>query len=44
MMGCCSIVGLFWGMSFMVSPLIVGALVFYLLTVRPETARTKREF
>jgi len=40
MMGCCSIVGLFWGMTFMASPLVVAALVFYLITRRPDGAQT----
>jgi len=44
MMGCCSIVGLFRGMSFMASPLIVVALVFYLLARRPEPGPTQKDF
>jgi hypothetical protein len=44
MMGCCSIVGLFWGMTFMATPLIAVGAVIYLLTRRPDAAQTREEF
>ena len=44
MMGCCSIVGLFWGMTFMATPLFAIAAVLYLLTRRPDAARTQEDF
>lgn len=43
-MGCCSIVSLFWGMTFMATPLIAIGAILYLLTRRPNAARTQEDF
>ena len=44
MMGCCSIVGLFGGMTFMAMPLIAIGAVVYLLTRRFDAAPTLEDF
>lgn len=44
MMGCCSIFGLFWGMTSMATPLIAIAAILYLLTRPSNAARTQEEF
>ena len=44
MMGCCSLIGLFFGMTIMASPLIVAGLIFYLLTRRPEGSQISKDY
>lgn len=43
MTGCCSLAGLFWGMTFMASPFILAVLLFLLLARRPIGSPSREE-